>query len=173
MAGRLPALIAGAVLASAGDAQAQDRSAHSDEFKAAIILNLARFASWPPPRFLDAAQPVVLCVDPNDRLAGALGRLQGQPVGARTLQVRLTPRLGPGCHMALVPVARSSAEELLALRKQGVLTVGEAPGFARSGAVGLVQVGRQVRFEINAAASREAGVGLSSQLMRLAVAVRQ
>jgi hypothetical protein len=113
----------------------------------------------------------VLCVDPSEPLASALARLEGQPVGGRKLHVRTTQAPGPGCHLAFMSISAGPAQ-IATLKRQGVLTVGEAPDFAKSGAIGLVSIGRQIRFEINATTAREAGVTLSSQLLRLATRVR-
>jgi hypothetical protein len=161
------------ILSLSGRAAAQDSGARNAEFKAAIVYNFARFATWPATRFSSDASPVVLCVDPSEPLLPALLHLDGQPVGARVLHVRAVQSFGPACHLAFVSSADAGAERLAALEREGVLTVGETPNFSRSGAIGLVTVGRQIRFEINTAAAHVAGVGLSSQLMRLAIVVRQ
>jgi hypothetical protein len=161
-----------AVLVLAGPAAAGTGAGDQDrDLKAAIIYNFARFAVWPPGRFADQTAPVVLCVDPSDPLLPALDRLEGQPVGRRRLQVRATAQSGAGCHLAYVTDATSPAA-VASLHRQGVLTIGDAPGFARSGAIGLVSVGRQIRFEVNTTAAAAAGVKLSSQLLRLAMVVR-
>jgi hypothetical protein len=165
-----PSLVA--ILALAGPARASAVAGGQDrELKAAIIYNFARFAAWPPARFADEAAPVILCVDPSDPLLPDLSRLDGQPVGPRRLQVRATAQFGPGCHLAYVAETMNPAA-IANLQRQGMLTIGDAPGFARSGAIGLVRVGRQIRFEVNTGAAASAGVKLSSQLLRLAMVVR-
>jgi hypothetical protein len=163
----LLASVASLALATPAAADTSDAA----EFKAAVVYNFARFATWPPSRFPDASASVVLCVPPSEPLAPALARLDGRPVAGRKLSVRATMQLGVGCHIAYVP-ASATPSQIAALNRQGVLTVGAGSGFSRAGAIGLVNVGRQVRFEINPAAAQEAGVKLSSQLMRLAVLVR-
>jgi hypothetical protein len=167
----LPIVLCLAVVVFVGLARPAAAETAGAEFKAAVVYNFARFATWPPNRFADASAPVVLCVTPSEPLAPALERLEGQPVGGRKLSVRATTHLGAGCHLAYVPTSATPAQ-VAALNRQGVLTIGSAAGFSRSGAIGLVNVGRQVRFEINSGAAQEAGVKLSSQLMRLAVLVR-
>jgi hypothetical protein len=164
-----PSLIA--MLALAAPAAASAGPGQDRELRAAIIYNFARFAVWPPARFADPAAPVVLCVDPSDPLLPALSRLDGQPVGQRRLQVRATAQFGASCHLAYV-AATTNPAAVANLHRQGVLTIGDAPGFSRSGAIGLVSVGRQIRFEVNTGAAASAGVKLSSQLLRLAMVVR-
>ena len=60
------------------------------------------------------------------------------------------------------------------LGTSGILTVSDMTGFTRRG--GMIQFildGDRVRFEINLAATKRAGLNLSSQLLKLAVAVRR
>ena len=165
----LPLVLAFSLSTAALPAAAQ--SVDQTAFKAAMIYNIARFATWPPPRFADASAPVILCVAPGDPLADDLARLEGQPVKTRRLDVRITASFGPACHLALIP-SDMPAARIETLNSQGVLTIGERPGFSRAGAVGLVQIGRQVRFEVNTRAAGQGGVVLSSQLLRLAIAVK-
>ena len=55
-----------------------------------------------------------------------------------------------------------------------VLTVGDTPGFVkRGGIIQFVPDGNKVKFEINLAASRRAGLNLSSELLKLARVVRK
>ena len=63
---------------------------------------------------------------------------------------------------------------LSALGTSAILTVSDMPGFTRGG--GMIQFvidGNRVRFEINLAAAKRAGLNLSSQLLKLAIAVRR
>jgi hypothetical protein len=166
------AILLALLATSPGPSGPSGEMSRADQFKAAMIYNFARFATWAPSRFADASSPVVLCVAPTNRLADALERLEGQPVGDRRLRVHVAQTVEASCHMAVVDVPDATPAKVAAMKTGGVLTVSEAPGFARIGAVGLVSVGRQVRFEVNTVAAREAKVALSSQLLRLALAVR-
>lgn len=54
-------------------------------------------------------------------------------------------------------------------RGQSVLTIGETSGFARDGGmIGLVFVGKKLRFEINLTAAKAGDLEISSQLLGLA-----
>jgi hypothetical protein len=144
------------------------------QLMAAIILNFARFTEWPPTRFATATAPIVLCADSSDPFTASLGALDGQVVGARRLSVRrmTTEDFGPECHLAFIPPARASTTRLSTLEQQGVLLIGEGEDFARSGAIALVRVGREIRFEVNDRVAQRSGVKLSSKLLRLALTVR-
>jgi hypothetical protein len=63
---------------------------------------------------------------------------------------------------------------LAALGKSNILTVSDMPAFTRRG--GMIQFvleGNRVRFEINLAAAQRAGLTLSSELLKVAVAIRR
>ena len=160
------ALAVAGARAWAGDALSEDQIT-----KAAMIYNFGRFTTWPVERFASASDPVVLCVDPASSLAAALEAISGKPVGTRILMVRQTSRIDHSCQMAFVRRQDFSDSYLSALRDRGVLTIGESPGFTDMGAIQLVTIGRQIRFAINQKNALAAGAHLSSNLLRLAVAV--
>jgi hypothetical protein len=63
---------------------------------------------------------------------------------------------------------------LPALAKAGVLTVSDMPGFLDHG--GMIQFtfsGNRIRFEVNLDAAQEAQLTLSSELLKVASAVRR
>jgi hypothetical protein len=144
------------------------------QLMAAIILNFARFADWPAARFATATAPIVLCADNSDPFTATLSSLDGQVVGARRLSVKRIPTedFGPECHLAFIAPNRASPARLGALEQQGVLLVGEGNDFAATGAIALVRVGREIRFEVNDGVAQRSGVKLSSKLLRLALTVR-
>jgi hypothetical protein len=174
--GRRAASLALGLLAAAlaGQAAHAQESAHALEqaTKAAMIYNFSRFTVWPDSRFARSDDPVVLCVDPADPLAPILASLDGKPLGGRNLSVRRTAKIDHACNMAYVSSANANEGYLQSLRDRGVLTIGETSDFSRSGAIQLITIGRQVRFEINQTAATASGAHLSSNLLRLAVAVR-
>ncbi|HYC73941.1 YfiR family protein [Brevundimonas sp.] len=172
MRGFLPLLVAISLI-TAETAQARQVSSAGDAAaKAAIIYNFTRFSSWSDSRFATPASAVVLCVRPQHPLAAHLAAFDGRPVGDRNLQVRRTATFDASCHAAVVDSADLNPTTLTSLARRGVLTIGDTRGFISHGAIGLVTIGRQVRFEINNRIAREAGVVLSSRLLRLAVLVR-
>lgn len=162
-----------ALSVAGGPADARQASAPADAAaRAAIIYNFIRFSSWVPDRFATASSPVVLCVQPQHALAAHLAGFDGRPVGARNLRVRRTAAFDRDCHAAVVGAADANPATLASLTRQGVLTIGDTRGFIAHGGIGIITVGRQIRFEINNRIARDAGVVLSSRLLRLAVVVR-
>ena len=54
-----------------------------------------------------------------------------------------------------------------------VLTVGESPAFSVTGTIGFVQEGEKLRFEINVDIAERSQLKISSQLQKLAIAIRR
>lgn len=160
------------VALAGGDAHARQPAPSDAEARSSIIYNFVRFSSWSDDRFVTPASPVVLCVRPEHALARHLLAFDGRPAAGRTLRVRQTATFDRSCHAALVGPADANAATLSSLTHAGVLTIGDTPGFISHGAIGMITIGRQIRFEISNRNARHAGVTLSSRLLRLAVAVR-
>lgn len=158
-----------AAMTLGADVQPSHAGSRQNEIKAAFVFNFARFTKWPPDRFEGPSDPIRVCAHEGHTLADALGTIDGKKVGARAIAVATYPAGGPlgtGCHIALLPLGPVS------IPQRGMLTVGETPDFIeRGGAVGLLQVGRQVRFQINQTSIREAELEMSSKLLRLATRV--
>ncbi|MBL8698933.1 MAG: YfiR family protein [Alphaproteobacteria bacterium] len=159
----------------AARAIAQVGAAGEYDVKAAFLYNFARFGEWPAAAF---AQPdrFRLCVVGTDPFGPSLGAVMGKPVGARAIEV---VRLAAGddarrCQVAFIGAASASDAIQIARRLDGhpVLTVAEAPRFAQAGGmIELALVDGRVRFLVNPGASQRAGIGLSSQLLKLATIV--
>lgn len=165
-------IAAAAVLASVAPAAAQ--SSRFDELRAAFIYNFARFTEWPPNAFDGPGAPIVACVAQNNPIAPALGAIDGKAVAERALHVRRRDEYAGFCHIEVVSEDDSEAAAVLEASTGPVLTVGEGDAFAaRGGTVGLIQVGRQVRFVINVGAVDRAGLTMSSKLLRLAVRIER
>lgn len=166
------ALLASAVLAMPGTIvpAAQAQVATSDDLKAALVFNILRYVDFPPAR---AARPMALCVDRRSSGAGAMAALGGRSLGTRPIALRMVDG-APDRACDVLVTGPASAAELARLRQAGTLVIGDGGDFtANGGAIGLVKSGPQIRFDVNLPASREAGVTISSRLLRLAARVRQ
>ena len=100
----------------------------------------------------------------------------GKTVAGRPIEVRRVPRVDEARDAQIVFISPSerpnTAAILKALERPGVLTVGDTDGFAqRGGAINFTLQARKVRFEINPAAAEQAGLKVSSQLLKLATLV--
>ena len=78
------------------------------------------------------------------------------------------------CNMLLIGASEAGRVEVIVatMAHQPVLVFADFEGFARAGGVGnFVMVENRVRFEINNVAAREAGLKVSSRLLRVALLV--
>jgi len=145
------------------------------QVKAAFLLNFGKFVEWPA-QVLPAGE-LDICVLGDDPFGSDLDdTLAGRTVGNRSVQARRIgdPAAARGC--AIVFVSRAGAERVKAvldsLRGAPVLLVGEQDRFANQGGmINFVEVDQKIRFEINEAAARQAGLKISSQLLKLATIV--
>ena len=149
------------------------------QVKAAYLYNFGRFVKWPAGIAAGKGDSFPVCVlgrDPfgsilDSTLAGEA--LEGKPVVIRRIA---RPQDALDCRILFV----SSTEEnhlkeiLAAIDRAAVLTVSDIPGFSRRG--GMIQFvveGDRVRFEINLASTERARLVLSSELLKVAAAVRR
>jgi hypothetical protein len=148
------------------------------EVKAAYLYNFGRFVEWPPDVPLGPADTFTICVMGRDPFGSALDTtISGEKIGGKTVVARRIAGSGEATDCRILFVSSSEDKQvkeiLSTLGKQRVLTVSDMPQFIQQG--GMVQfilVDARVRFEINLAATREAGLNLSSQLLKVAAEVR-
>jgi hypothetical protein len=148
------------------------------EVEAAYLSNFGRFVEWPRTA-VPANEPFLVCVLGPDPFGPILdGALKGEGInGAQMAARRVTgPEEAATCRVLFVSASKDAQlkDILAALGTSSILTVSDMAGFTRRG--GMIQFvleGDRVRFEINIAAAKRAGLNLSSQLLKLAVAVRR
>jgi hypothetical protein len=86
------------------------------------------------------------------------------------------PQDAVNCRVLYISLSEDSRlkELLAALDKAGVLTVSDIPQFSqRGGMIQFVVVGNKIRFEVNLTSAQDAGLTLSSDLLKVAAAVRK
>jgi hypothetical protein len=145
--------------------------------KAALLLNFAKFVEWPAGSAQAGSDSVELCVLGRDPFGPLLdSTVSGRTAGGRPITVRRASRVEEmeGCHIvfvASVPAERMR-DALASLASQPIVTVGESARFGEHGGViALVVEENVVRFDVNRAAARQAGLLLSSKLLGLARSV--
>lgn len=150
----------------------------ADEYrlKAAYIYRFPQFVEWPAPA-TEGRESLDLCVFPPNPFGRVLTELaQGEQLAGRPLRVRLLNPDSPieTCHVLFLPDATENRRAVIRRAANlPILTVGDSSRFLdEGGIVHLRVIDRRVRFDIDAAAAARAKLGLSSQLLRLAVNVR-
>jgi len=149
------------------------------QLKVAFLYNFTKFVEWPANSSDGTAEPIVLGIAGKGPHAAELEEVvRNRTVNGRKLVVKTveTPEAAKGVHVLFLPASEDArlAEWLGAVRGACTLTVGESGAFAQSGGtINFVVEGDKVRFEVNEDAAEQAGLKVSSQLLKLAKTVRK
>jgi hypothetical protein len=159
-------------LVAASSVVAQTGTQREYEIKAAVLFNVMKYVEWPAGSSPDHAAPLRIGLLGQIPFPQALTVLDGKTVQGRKVVVGPVSDTEAGsCHVLYVSSSEKGryAEILSALRGKPVLTVSEIDGFVqRGGIVNLVAEGNRVGMEINRDSASQAGLNISSQLLRLA-----
>ena len=153
-------------------ARAQEHPTEA-QVKAAYLYNFGKFVRWQTPT---PGETFDICVLGKDPFHGALSstvageRIEGKSIVARDISTVESSR----CQILFISTSEESRLKavLTAARRTNTLTVSDMPEFAEHGGmIGLVNVEGKIRFEVNIAAVNDAGINVSSQLLKVAVKV--
>lgn len=163
------------VVSSAGARPAAPEAPGEYEVKAAFLYNILSFVEWPRPANRNAGT-MRFCMLGASGAADALDGLNGQAVMGRTLEVvRVTSFIDAApCSILFIGSSeeRNIRRIMRSLQGTNILSVGDTAGFGRQGVIiNFYLEQKKVRFEVNAAAARQAGLVISSKLLKLAGAV--
>jgi len=173
----LAALLIAGELASAACFFAQTSKPKEYEVKATYLYNFARFVEWPAsaaPK--DSSFAICLLgVDPFGHALDAV--LEGESIDGKAVAARriAKPQDAANCRVLFISMSEESRlkEILASLDKASVLTVSDIPQFAtRGGMIQFISAENRIRFEVNLSNAGDAGLRLSSELLKVAVAVR-
>lgn len=142
--------------------------------KAVFLLKLAKFVEWPDHSFSpDGAFAIgVLGIDP---FGGELEKIcEVEMIGGRKLVLRKGKKIEELGHCHMIFFSRSEekrfAHILENLRQKSVLTVADSDTFIRSGGmINFIPKGNRIGFEINPNVARDAGLQVSSLLLKLGI----
>jgi YfiR/HmsC-like len=174
----LTALLIGGGLACAASLFAQGSKPSEYEVKAAYLYNFARFVEWPASAALKD-NSFAICLLGEDPFGHALDAvLEGESINGKTTAARriAKPQDATNCRVLFISMSEESRLKgiLASLNRASVLTVSDIPEFSRRGGmIQFVSEGSRIRFEVNLASTGNAGLTLSSELLKVAVAVRR
>jgi YfiR/HmsC-like len=167
-------IFAGMLLTLGAAGQALDEY----QVKAAFLYNFAKFVEWPPEAFKTPRDPILVCVLGHNPFGNALEEaIRGKSIAGRTFAYRhvLDAESASACQILFVGSEESKHFRALleSLKPMGILTVGEAQGFAADGGVINFRLddGR-VHFEINVDAAEHEQLHISAKLLSLAQIVK-
>jgi hypothetical protein len=167
---RIRAILLLAIVASTlGAASPAMAVEEADRLKAALIFNILRFVDFTG----KTGGPIRLCLPRDVEARSTLAALNGRASGGRTIAVQATTGGSTqGCDA--IYLGRADAAAIRQVRRDGLLIIGDGPAFIGAGGmIGLVQLGKQVRFEVNNRVARQHRISISSQLLRLAARIEQ
>jgi hypothetical protein len=150
-----------------------------EQIEAAFVYNFTKFIEWPPQSFADVNAPILIGVLGDSPMAAALEevvhdrKVNGHPIVVRTIHSVADAR---SAQVLFVSAAEISlwTQVQAAMETLPIVTIGESPSFGKSGGtINFVPQDDKVRFEINMSAAERSGVKISSQLQKLAAAVRR
>jgi hypothetical protein len=142
------------------------------EVKAAFLYHFTQYVEWPKDTPGDKTFLIAVLGD-DEFLSVAERTLLGKSAARLPLRVRgiREPAEAPPARILFIGAGETRRLEqvLQAVEGAGVLTVGDAPGFAEQGGmIGFRVVDNRVRFDINTARAARAGFRISSQVLKLA-----
>ena len=158
------------LLASWTHGQTQ-RQAAEPELKAAILINLLLFVDWKVQGTQSDDRLTVCYVDASP-VTAALTAFDGRLLKGKPLRVvRVEPARVGACHLLYIsPVESAHLPRLIPLlRDSGILLAGDSAGYlARGVMLNLATEEGRVVFDVDLQAARQAGLVLSSKVLRLA-----
>ncbi|PID78948.1 hypothetical protein CSB20_12555 [bacterium DOLZORAL124_64_63] len=151
-------------------ARADDGDHTRDLIRAAMVYNFCKFVDWPAEK--QAPHLVLGVVAAPDRVPD-FSSIDGKRIHKRSLQVRPVTSGQELVHCDLVFInqetTRPLADILADIAQKPVLTISEMENFCtRGGIIQIVPRRGKMRFFINRRAAGEAGLVLSSQLLKMA-----
>lgn len=163
------------ILLICGQVQAQRPTEY--QVKAAFLYNFGKYVRWPE-------QPAVapgfeICLMGSDPFGSVLDNLvHGERIDGQPLMVRRIHSLSeaPGCRIAFLGSSENHRliSDLQILSKYPILTVSDIQDFADDGGmIQFVTEGDRIRFIINLEAAERSGLGVSSELLKVAKLVQR
>lgn len=147
------------------------------QVKAAYLLNFGKFVKFPQP-ISSGTDSFVVCVLGDDPFGPILdATVRDERIDGKTVVARRISRAVDAAGCRILFVSRSEGNRVLkslpSLNKAGILTVSDMPAFLdHEGMIQFTIVGSRIRFEVNLDPIQEAGLTLSSELLKVAGAVR-
>lgn len=161
-----------ALTAATAIARADEVAQREDQFKAAYVFNFVKFVTWPEEA---ASDPLLICFVGGERVHDALtSDIDKKRAGVRHLAALKIAEASPigACNVLYIDALMASDYTLG--NEPAVLTISDAKGFAASGGmIELFTENHRLRFRINARSAQQAGLRISSELLKLAAGVQR
>jgi hypothetical protein len=149
------------------------------QVKAAYLYNFGKFVNWPSGFTPVDKDAFIICILGQDPFGTALeSTVAGEKIGGKPVQVRRISKKQDvsSCRVLFISSSeRDRLDEVLTgFALVNVLTVSDMPNFtSRGGIIQFVVVDNKIRFEVNLSAAERSNLNLSSELLKVAVAVHR
>jgi hypothetical protein len=149
------------------------------QVKAAYLYNFSKFVEWPASTSAAAGDLFTICVIGRDPFGPILDTtVSGTTIAGKAVVPKRISNIQEvaGCRILFISLSEEShlRDILGATSKTGVLTVSEIADFSqRGGMIEFVLQENKVRFEVDPRSAEEAGLALSSELLKVAISVRK
>lgn len=146
--------------------------------KAAFVFNFAKFIEWPGFSHGASTTPIKIAIVGEDPIKAELESvMRGKSIDAHPIEILKFQSLTEiqACHLLFISNSeRANLPQILKLiRNTVVVTVSDMPDFLdQGGQIAFLSQENKIRFEVNIAETERVGVKLSSNLLKLALAVR-
>ena len=143
------------------------------QLKAAFLYNFCQFVEWPANAFTKNDEPLIIGVFGDNPFGRYLDEtVKGEKIDQHPIVVKYYDNNENGkCHLAFIALndAEQSSDIVNNLKGKSVLTIGDQPWFLEhNGMIRFVNSDNKIRFQINVDAVKDAGLEVSSKLLRLA-----
>jgi hypothetical protein len=160
-------------------AHAQTPAPSEQQLKAVFVFHFSHFVTWPPESSATATEPFVIAVLGGDAIAAQVEEaVRDEKVDSHPLVVRRL-RAGeeiPACRILYVDRSMGALLEqtLAQVKRRDTLIVSDLEGAARRGAIiELANEKNRIKLVINTDTAHDAGLTISSNLLRGARLVRR
>jgi len=166
------------LLAFSGSTLADQEEENKKEYsvKAAFIYNFSKFIDWPELASQKSNEFNICIIGSNPFEKETLSKLSTKKTKAKNVKfLNISPyEKLPPCYIVFINTPENTVRQgiIRASKKHNVLTVSDQENFtSNGGAIELFTSNRKVRFKINLAATKRAGLEVSSKLLNLAIKV--
>ena len=177
---RRPTILSAAILLMCASMRpcsaAQQPRAGEYQVKAVYLFNFGRFTEWPATTSKEDLFPIcVLGTDPFGKFLD--DTLTREVINSQKLIARRIANARDTATCKILFISNSEAgrikEILSVLKTTPILTVSDIPEFLNSGGmIQFVMTENKIRFAVNLAAAENAGLTLSSQLLKVATEIK-
>lgn len=142
--------------------------------KAAFTLNFARLTRWPD----DSKELLSFCVMGNNTMQNAFKIVNNEFINDKVSQLKIINRDREITDCQVLMISGINHNKLRKIyssaRNHTILTISEVEDITRSGAIiNFIKEGDKIRFQINVKYAQQAGLKISSRLLKLAIVTDQ